>query len=98
MDVIRHARDCCVVGTLIVLEWPSAFFRPLLKSLPSRFASFVVFLAIKSDLIILGPGQKVFYRSKLSVFCGCPKFTMLALCIDFRLGTLAFCVILCSSI
>jgi len=28
----------------------------------------------------------VFYRSKSSVFFGCPKFTMLALRIDFRLG------------
>ena len=33
-----------------------------------------------------GPGQKVFYRGKLSVFIDCPKFCMLALRVDFRLA------------
>ena len=80
VDVIRHTRACRAVGTLIVPEWPSAFFWPLLKPRPSRFASFVVDivrLARRSDMIIPGPGQKVFYRGKLSVFFGCPKFSML---------------------
>lgn len=85
----EHARACCSIDTLIVPEWPSAFFWPLLKPLPSRFASFtvdVISLPNRSDLIILGPGQKVFYRSKPSVFFGSSKFSMLALRIDFRLG------------
>ena len=88
VDVIKHARACCSTGTLIVAEWSSAYFWHLLKPRPSRFASFVkdvVSLPKRSDLIIPGPGQKVFYRGKPSVFFGCPKFTMLALRIDFRL-------------
>ena len=59
VDVIRHARACCAAGTLIVPEWPSAFFWPLLKPRPSGFASFVVDvvrLPRRSDMIIPGPG------------------------------------------
>ena len=87
VDVIRHARACLSVGTLIVPEWPSAFFWPLLKPQPSSFASFVtevVSLPKMSDLIIPGPGQEVFYSGKPTVFFGCPKFSMLALRINFR--------------
>ena len=89
VDAIRHALACCSIGTLIVPVWPSTYLWPLLKPRPCRFASFVadvVSLPKRSDLIIPGSGQKVFYRGKPSVFFGCPKFTMLALRIDFRLG------------
>ena len=34
---------------------------------------------------------KIFYGSKPSVFFSCPKFSMLALCIDFRLGSWPVC-------
>ena len=103
VDVIRHTRARRAVRTLIVPEWPSAFFWPLLKPRPSRFASFVVDvvrLPRRSDLIIPDPGQKIFYRGKPSVFFGCPKFSMLALRIDFRLASrtclfLFICLFLC---
>lgn len=75
------------VGTLMVPEWPSVFFWPLLKPFPPDFACFdvdVVSMPVRSDLIIPGPGRKVFYRNKPSVFFSCPKFTMLALRVDFR--------------
>ena len=99
VDVIRHTRACRAVGTLIVPEWASAFFWPLLKPRPSRFASFVVDvvrLPRRSDLIIPGPGQKIFYRGKPSVFFGCPKFSMLALRIDFRLTSRTCLCLHCS--
>ena len=92
VDIIRHERAFRAVGTLIVPEWPSAFFWPLLKLRPSGFASFVVDVARlprRSDMIIPGPGQKIFYRGKPSVFFGCPKFGKLALRIDFRLASRA---------
>ena len=38
--------------------------------------------AIK-DLILKGPGQRQIYKSHPSVFHSCPKFRMLALCVDF---------------
>ena len=94
VDVIRPARACRAVGTLIAPEWPSAFFWPLLKPRPSRFASFVVDvgrLPRRSDLIIPGPGQKIFIAAspRFSLVFGCPKFSMLALRIDFRLASWA---------
>ena len=67
VDVIRDARACRAVGTLIVPEWPPAFFWPLLKPRPSRFASFAVDIVRfprRSDMIIPGPGQKVFFLSR----------------------------------
>ena len=73
-------------GTLIIPEWPSAYFWPLLRDGPSWFKSLVreVFVvpAIK-DLILEGPGQRQIYKLHLSVFRGCPKFRMLALRVDF---------------
>ena len=38
--------------------------------------------AIK-DLILKAPGQRQIYKSHPSVFHGCPKLRMLALCVDF---------------
>ena len=66
VDVIKHAESCSAVGTLVLSEWPSAFFRPLLKPKISRFAPFirdVRYLSRRPDLIIPGPGQKAYYRS-----------------------------------
>ena len=62
VDVIKSARECRSVGTLIVPEWPSAFLWPLLKPFPPEFACFVVdvvSLPVRSDFITHGPGQKV---------------------------------------
>ena len=73
-------------GTLIIPEWPSVYFWPLLRDGPSWFKSLVrevfVLPAIK-DLILEGPGQRQICKSHPSVFHGCPKFRMLALRVDF---------------
>ena len=45
VDVIKRARECRSVGTLIVPEWPSAFLWPLLKPFLPEFACFVLFFA-----------------------------------------------------
>ena len=83
--------SCSCRGTLITPEWPSAHFWPFLRDGSSRFSSFVteVFvLPAVGDLLLEGPGQKQIYRSRPSVFLGCPKFRMLALRLDFRLVAL----------
>ena len=84
---LRHLAKHKGIGTLIVPEWPSALFWPIIHDSPSSFASFVqevIVLPRAADLLIEGPGQKTYYRSKPSVFKGCPPFNMLALRLDFR--------------
>ena len=87
VDSDRHLMSCSGRGTLIIPEWPSAYFWPFLRDGSSRFSSFVteVFvLPAVGDLLLEGPGQKQIYKSGPSVFRGCPKFRMLALRLDFR--------------
>ena len=86
MDAVQVLTACSGRGTLIIPEWPSAYFWPLLRDGPSRFKSFVreVFvLPATKDLILEGPGQRQIYKSHSSVFHGCIKFRMLALRVDF---------------
>ena len=84
---VRALSSCSGYGTLIVPQWPSAYFWPFLHDNASQFKSFVkeVFeLPCIEDLLLEGPGQKQIYKARPSVFSGCPKFKMLALRIDFR--------------
>ena len=84
---VRALSSCSGYGTLIVPQWPSAYFWPFLRESSSQFKSFVtgVFeLPCIEDLLLEGPGQQQIYKSRPSVFSGCPKFKMLALRIDFR--------------
>ena len=86
VDSVRHLMSCSGRGTLIIPEWPSAHFWPFLREGSSRFSSFVaeVFvLPAVGDLLLEGPGQQQIYKSRPSVFRGCPKFRMLALRLDF---------------
>ena len=50
--MLLDTRACRAVGTLIVPEWLSAFFWPLLKPRPSRFASFAVDLVLLPEDLI----------------------------------------------
>lgn len=82
MDVIRHAQACALVGTLIIPEWQSAVFWSALMDGNSTFASFVksyAYLPKRNDLIVPGPGQKLCYNNKLSVYFGCPNFRIIAI-------------------
>ena len=87
VDAIQVFTACSSRGTLIIPEWPSAYFWPLLRDGPSRFNSFIreifVLPAIK-DLILEGPGQSQIFKTHPSIFHGCPKFRMLALHVHFR--------------
>ena len=87
IDSIRLLMSCSGRGTLIIPEWPSAHFWPILRAGSSNFKSFVVEVFVLPaiiDRLLEGPGQKQIYRSRPSVFRGCPKFRMLALRLDFR--------------
>ena len=84
---VRALSSCSGYGTLIVPQWPSAYFWPFLHDSSSQFKSFVkgVFeLPCIEDLLLEGPGQRQIYKARPSVFSGCPRFRMLALRVDFR--------------
>ena len=84
---VRALSSCSGYGTLIVPQWPSAYFWPFLHGSSSHFKSFVkgVFeLPRIEDLLLEGPGQRQIYKARPSVFSGCPRFKMLALRVDFR--------------
>ena len=81
--VIGHAKKCCAVGTLVVPEWPSAPFWPLLYPNgkdPGPFITDTVVLH-KQD-IMLHPG-----RSGACLFRGPPNTNMIAVRLDFRAST-----------
>ena len=87
INSVRHLMSCSGRGTLIIPEWPYAYFWPFLREGSSRFSSFVtkVFvLPAIGNLLLEGPGQKQIYKSRSSVFRGYPKFRMLAVRLDFR--------------
>ena len=84
---VRALSSCSDYGTLIVAQWPSAYFWPFLHDSSSQFRSSVkgVFeLPCIEDLLLEGPGQRQIYKARPSVFSGCLRFIMLALRVDFR--------------
>ena len=84
--VIRHMKRCRAKGALIVPEWLSGLFWPVLCKNQYEFEHFVkdVFVLPKiHDLSLEGPGQTSVKKKKRPVFSGCPVFNMLALKIDF---------------
>lgn len=82
---VRALSSCSGYGTLIVPQWPSAYFWPFLHDSSFQLNSFVkeVFeLPCIEDLSWEGPGQRQIYRARPTVFSGCPRFRMLALQVD----------------
>ena len=78
--VIRHAKNCKAVGTLVVPLWPSSVFWPLLCPQGVGFAPFVQDwrdLPLCVETII--PGKR-----GSSLFEGMPNTRILALRFDFR--------------
>ena len=87
MPSVRALSSCSGHGTLIVPQWPSAYFWPFLRGSSFLFKSFVngVFeLPRIEDLLLEGPGQRQIYKARPSVFIGCARSRMLALWVDFR--------------
>ena len=75
-DTLKHARICRCTGVLLVPEWPSSYFWPLLTSNGKSFYSFV------TDYRLLDPYFHADCKIK-TVFRGFAKFRTLALLIDF---------------
>ena len=87
IPTLRHLRYCTGEATIVVPEWPSAAFWPVLRPQPGRFANFVKSFRVLPrvpDLLVAGRGSKLINPSrKPSVFHGCPSFNMLALRLYF---------------
>ena len=84
---VRALSSCSGHGTLIVPQWPSAYFWPFLHGSSSQFRSSVkvVFeLPCIEDLLLESPGQRQIYKARPLVFRGYPRFRMLALRVYFR--------------
>ena len=80
--------SCKAKGTLVVPEWKSAPFWPLLCSFdrPLLFQDFVkdfCCLPKPRDMFIPGGGSSFVYSNKRSVFSCMPRFNVLALRLDF---------------
>ena len=74
-DTIRHAKTCKATGVLLVPEWPTSFFWPLLTPDGKHFDNFV------KDYVVLDP----YFHSTCpkSIFNGFASFRTLALLISF---------------
>ena len=78
--VLYHARVCKCKGTLIVPEWPSAVFWPLISPDGQKFADFVVaydYLPSIPNLFIKGKRGACLFKGEV------PNSNVLALRIDF---------------
>ena len=77
--VIQHAHKCKAQGTLVVPEWPSAPFWPILFPEKVKFAPFVVLIRV------LTAAEFSMYPGRLgsSLFKGTPNTNMLAIHLQF---------------
>jgi hypothetical protein len=86
--VLYHMERCKAKGTVVVPEWKSAPFWPLLCSYKrsysfSEFVKDVWYLPISHDMFHFGRGSLLVYSNKKFAFSGTPKFNVLALRLDF---------------
>ena len=75
-EVLRHVQACSASGTLVIPEWPSAAFWPLLFSQYSGFRGLV------KNVIRIQDPSRIFMRGRNqnSIF-GSPKFKNAVLCV-----------------
>ena len=75
IHAVEHFKKCRASGTSIIPEWKSAYFWPVIRQQPNKFADFVTdfrYLSKILNLIIPGPGQLKIYKSRKSVFLWLP--------------------------
>ena len=74
-DTIAHARICRAKGVLLIPEWPSAYYWPIISPDGKHFAEFV-----KNHLVL----DPFFYSTcAKSVFTGHTSYRTLALQLEF---------------
>lgn len=74
---IKHLEHCKAVGVLLLPEWKSAYFWPLISGKDQRFKAFVKHYLLLDPYYLNGDG------TQKSIFDGFAKFYSLALYIDF---------------
>ncbi len=87
LSAVRHMMKCRAVGTVIVPQWPSAAFWPVLSPSIGSFRGYLVthvVLPSIADLCIAGRGQSIVYKQGKRVFEGALSFKLIALRYDFR--------------
>ena len=87
LNSVRHMMKCRAVGTVIVPQWPSAAFWPVLSPNVGSFRKYLVahvVLPSLYDLCIAGRGQSLAYKENKRLFDGSLPFKLLALRFDFR--------------
>ena len=80
--------NCKAKGTLVVPEWKSAPFWPLLCSydcpfLLPEFVKDFCYLPRSRHMFLPGRGSSLVYTNKKSVFSGVPNFNFLAFRLNF---------------
>ena len=81
--IIRHAKKCCAVGTLVVPEWPSGPFWPHLYPNGKDPGPFI------TDTVVLHQQEIMLHprRSGACLFRAPPNTNMVAVQLDFREST-----------
>lgn len=80
--LLHHAKACKCEGTLVVPEWPSAVYWPLLCPSENTFTNFVVdsmYLPMSESLIVKGKRGASLFKE------GIPNTNVLALRLNFSL-------------
>lgn len=80
LRVIKHASACGCSGTLIVPEWPSAAFWPVLFTgkFFANFVTSIIYLPLREDLFIPGKSGAVLFNGLV------PNTNVLALRLSFK--------------
>ena len=78
--VLSHARSCKCVGSMVVPEWPSAVFWPLICNKFGRFAEFIkdwFYLPLAPGLFVSGKQGACLFKD------GVPTSNVMVLRLDF---------------
>ncbi len=87
LKAVNHMKKCRALGTVIVPEWPSAPFWPVLSPKLGSMKKYLVkheVLPKLNNLCIPGRGQCLVYKPGKRLFSGRLPFNLMAMYFDFR--------------